>query len=66
MSLFILLVNGFFSDILRLEEEGNLNQKLTQERTVAENRIKGLEEQITVNDDNINKVPSYFPMITSH
>ena len=42
--------------VYRLEEESNTNQKLSHERTVAENKIKGLEEQITVNEDNISKV----------
>ena len=40
----------------RLEEEISSNQKLSQERLAAENRMKGLEEQITVHEDNISKV----------
>jgi len=41
----------------RLEEEGNSNQKLLSERVAAENKIKGLEEQMTLSEDNISKVP---------
>lgn len=40
----------------RLEDEISSNQKLSQERLAAENRIKGLEEQMTVHEDNISKV----------
>ena len=40
----------------RLEEEGSSNQKLLQDRTSADSKIKGLEEQITVHEDNISKV----------
>ena len=40
----------------RLEEEGSSNQKLLQERASADSKIKGLEEQMTVHEDNISKV----------
>ena len=43
----------------RLEEEGTSNQKLMQEKVSAENKIKTLEEQITINDDNISKVSHF-------
>lgn len=52
----IIIVCWLFVVVCRLEEEGNINQKLTHERSAAENKIKTLEEQITVNDDNISKV----------
>ncbi len=32
------------------------NSKLMQDKSSAENKIKTLEEQITVNEDNISKV----------
>ena len=40
----------------RLEDEGNTNQKLLSERANAENKIKTLEEQMTLSEDNIAKV----------
>ena len=40
----------------RLEEESNAAQKLAQERAAAENKIKGLEEQMSVQEDGISKV----------
>ena len=42
----------------RVEEENASNQKLANERANAENKIKALEEQVTLNDDNIGKVYS--------
>lgn len=41
---------------LRVEEEANTNTKLNADRTNADNKIKGLEEQVTLNEDNIAKV----------
>ena len=40
----------------RVEEEAAANQKMATERTNAENKIKSLEEQVTLNEDNIAKV----------
>ena len=40
----------------RLEDEGNSNQKLMAERSAADTKIKGLEEQLTLSEDNISKV----------
>ena len=40
----------------RLEDEGNANQKLMAERTAADTKIKSLEEQMTLSEDNISKV----------
>lgn len=42
--------------IFRLEEESNAAQKLAIERATAENKIKGLEEQMTIQEDSISKV----------
>lgn len=42
--------------LTRLEDEGNQNQKLMSERTTADNKIKSLEEQMTLSEDNISKV----------
>ena len=39
-----------------MEDEGNSNQKLMSERTAADTKIKGLEEQLTLSEDNISKV----------
>ena len=44
------------STLQRLEDEGNTNQKLLSERANAENKIKTLEEQMTLSEDNIAKV----------
>ena len=41
---------------LRLEEESNTNHKLLLEKTASENKMKSLEEQITIQDDNMSKV----------
>ena len=40
----------------RLEDEGNNNQKLMSEKAAAESKIKGLEEQLTLSEDNVSKV----------
>ena len=39
-----------------MEEEAAANQKMAAERANAENKIKTLEEQVTLNEDNIAKV----------
>ena len=45
---------------LRVEEEATSNQKLATERANAESKIKTLEEQVTLNEDNIAKVRRAF------
>lgn len=40
----------------RLEEEGAQNQKLLSEKATMENKIKGLEEQMTLSEDSVSKV----------
>ena len=49
----------------RLEDEGNQNQKLMSERTAADNKIKGLEEQMTLSEDNISKVGNLLKILNS-
>ena len=44
------------TSITRLEEEGTVNQKLLSERSTADSKIKTLEEQMTLSEDNISKV----------
>ncbi len=44
---------------IRLEEEGANNQKLLTERAAAESKIKGLEEQMTLSEDNVSKVTDH-------
>ena len=44
------------TSITRLEEEGTVNQKLLSERSAADSKIKTLEEQMTLSEDNISKV----------
>lgn len=39
-----------------MEDEGNANQKLMAERSAADGKIKSLEEQMTLSEDNISKV----------
>ena len=39
-----------------MEEESTNSQKLMSERANTENKIKSLEEQVTLNEDNIAKV----------
>jgi hypothetical protein len=48
-----------------LEDEGNQNQKLMSERTTADNKIKGLEEQMTLSEDNISKVSGLVKILNS-
>ena len=45
-----------FLSLSRLEEESNAAQKLAQDRATAETKIKGLEEQMTIQEDSISKV----------
>ena len=40
----------------RLEDEGYQKQKLVSERTEAINKIKSLEDYMTLNEDKISKV----------
>ena len=47
---------AFLSLSSRLEEESNAAQKLAQDRATAETKIKGLEEQMTIQEDSISKV----------
>ena len=42
--------------VFRLEEEGMVNQKLLSDKASAESKIKGLEEQMTLSEDNLSKV----------
>ncbi len=44
-----------------MEEEGTNNQKLLAEKVAAENKIKGLEEQMTVSEDSVSKVTDHTP-----
>ena len=48
-----------------MEDEGNQNQKLMSERSAADNKIKSLEEQMTLSDDNISKVSSLVKILNS-
>ena len=54
------------STLHRLEEEGNANQKLLSERANAENKIKTLEEQMTLSEDNIAKVRASMLVISGY
>lgn len=49
----------------RLEDEGNQNQKLMSERSTADNKIKSLEEQMTLSEDNISKVSGLVKILNS-
>ncbi len=40
----------------RLEEEGMNADKLMQDKSQGESKVKGLEEQITLHEDNLSKV----------
>ena len=51
--------------LTRLEDEGNQNQKLMSERTSADNKIKSLEEQMTLSEDNISKVSGLVKILNS-
>lgn len=53
------------SALTRLEDEGNQNQKLMSERTAADNKIKSLEEQMTLSEDNISKVSGLVKILNS-
>lgn len=51
-------------DFFRLEEESNSVQKLNIEKSTAENKIKQIEEQMVVQEDNIGKVWQLRPLRT--
>ena len=49
----------------RVEEEASNNKKLAAERAAVENKIKGLEEKITISEDNVAKVCSRTTAVAS-
>lgn len=49
----------------RLEDEDNQNQKLVSERASADSKIKSLEEQMTLSEDNISKVSGLVKNVNS-